>query len=267
MAPGAQYRPVVIECHPGKSLARQKFLDRTARFIPHLGDALCVRTGERTADRGYVRQPLRTGNAFDHPVIPVGVHVAQLPTSDDRVHDQQHHDHVMTVNGIGPRMAEASSQPFPDAEEGEEVPEDDGSRIRCEVPRFESDAKARLGFTSNVSSTMPHPRGLRFSWYFFAIHNHCTGFGDHVPFHYFRLMIDPVRFRTRFRNHACDLSSPAADISHTAASARPPPPVFRRANARMGRFLCNWRVYKRREQCWRRAGGIGWPEAHPAAAR
>ena len=124
MAPGAQYRPVVIERHPGKSLVRQTFHDKTARFIPHFGNTLCVRTGERTADRGYVRQPLQTGNAFDHPVIPVGVHVAQLPMSDDQVHDQQHHDHVMTVNGIGPQVAGASPQPFPGAEEGEEMLEE-----------------------------------------------------------------------------------------------------------------------------------------------
>ena len=85
--------------------------------------------------------------------------------SDDQVHDQQHHDHVMAVNGIGLQMAETSPQPFFDADEGEEVLEDDESRVRCQALRFESDIEARLGFTSNVGSAMLHLRGLRFVWY------------------------------------------------------------------------------------------------------
>ena len=129
MASGTRHRPAVIERHSRKPLTRQALHDQTSRFTPHLGDTFFIRGGKRTTDRGYVRESLRTGNTPDHPVIPVGVHIAQPPMSDDRVHDRQHHDNVMVVNGIGPQMAEASPRPFPDAEEGEEVPEDDGSRI------------------------------------------------------------------------------------------------------------------------------------------
>ncbi len=41
-------------------------------------------------------------------------------------------------------MAEASPQPFFDADEGEEVLEDDESRVRCQALRFESDVEAQL---------------------------------------------------------------------------------------------------------------------------
>ena len=55
MTPGAQHRPVVIERHPWKPLVRQALHDQASRFTSHFGDALFIRTGERAADRGYIR--------------------------------------------------------------------------------------------------------------------------------------------------------------------------------------------------------------------
>ena len=165
MTPGAQHRPVVIERHPRTPLVRQALRDQTSRCTSHFGDTLLIRIGERAADCGHVRQPLQTENPLDHLVIAVGVHVAQPPVSDDQVHDQQHHDHVVTVDRIVLQVAETSPQPFFDADEGEEVLEDDESRVRCQALRLESDIEARFGFTSNVGSAMLHLRGLRFVWY------------------------------------------------------------------------------------------------------
>ena len=41
--------------------------DRIVRFASHFGDTPSVRAGKPGADRGYVRRPLRTGNASDRP--------------------------------------------------------------------------------------------------------------------------------------------------------------------------------------------------------
>ena len=86
--------------------------------------------------------------------------------SDDEMHDQQHHDHVMAVNRIDLQVAETTPQPFLDANEGEEVLKKDESRVRCQVLRFESDIQTQPGFTTNIGSAMFHLRGLRFIWYF-----------------------------------------------------------------------------------------------------
>ena len=144
VSPGTQHRPVVIERHSRKSLVYQTLYDQVSRFTSHFGDTLFIRTGERPAERGYVRQPLQTENPFDHFVITVVLHVSQPPVSDDQMHDQQHHDHVMAVNRIALQVAETSPQPFFDADEGEEVLKDDESRIRCQALRFESDVEAQL---------------------------------------------------------------------------------------------------------------------------
>ena len=116
--------------------------DRIVQFASHFGDTPSVRAGKQGADRGYVRRPLRTGNAPDRPVIPAGVRIAQPPASDDRVRNRRHHDRAAAANGIGPRVAEASRQPFPDAGDGEDVPEGDGFRMRCRVPRLKPSGNA-----------------------------------------------------------------------------------------------------------------------------
>ena len=56
---------------------------------------------------GHVRQSFQTEIPLDHLVITV-IHVAQPPVSDDQVHDQQHHDHVVAVNRIALQVAETS---------------------------------------------------------------------------------------------------------------------------------------------------------------
>ena len=66
-ASGARHRPAVIGCRPRKPLMRRAPHDRTSRFIPHFGETSSVRTGGRTADRGYA------GNRFGpgmRPTIP-----------------------------------------------------------------------------------------------------------------------------------------------------------------------------------------------------
>ena len=233
MTPGAQHRPVVIERHSRKSFVYQTLYDQVSRFTSYFGDTLFIRTGERAADRGHVRQPLQTENPFDHLVITVVLHVSQPPVSDDQVHDQQHHDHVMAVNRIALQVAETSPQPFFDADEGEEVLKDDESRIRCQALRFESDVEAQLGFTSNVGSAMLHLRGLRFVWYVVLRDNYCTSFGDHVSLCYIRFTNDSVRPCTTLKNIACGLSSLAVNLSHTLF--RSENPVFCAANASLDR--------------------------------
>ena len=143
----------------------------------------------------------------------------------------------MAVNGIGLQMAEASPQPFFDADEGEEVLEDDEARIRCQALRFESDVEAQLGFTSNVGSAMLHLRGLRFAGYVVLGDNYCTRFGDHVSFCYFRFATDSVRLYTRLKNPVCGLSSLAVNISYTLLQSENP--VFCAVNTCMGENLCN----------------------------
>ena len=162
-------------------------------------------------------------------------HVAQTPVSDDQMHDQQHHDHVAAVNGIGSQVTEAPPQPFPDVEAGEKVLEDDESRIGCEALRFESDVETRPDFTSNIGIAILHPHGLRFAWYVVSKNNHCISFGDHAPFHYFRFTIDPLRFRARCRNHARGLSSPAVNISRKPVWSENP--IFCAVNAPTSRFF------------------------------
>ena len=233
MTPGAQHRPVEIHRHPRQPLDRQALHDQMSRFTLHFDDTLSICAGERAADRGHVRQSLQTESALDHLVITVGVHVAQPPVSDDQVHDQKHHDHVMAVNRIILQMAEASPQPFFDADEGEEVLEDDETRIRCQALRLESDVEAQLGFTSNVGSAMLHLRGLRFAWYVVLGDNYCTSFGDHVSFCYFRFANDSVRLYTRLKNPVCGLSSLAVNISY--ALLRSENSVFCAVNTCMGR--------------------------------
>ena len=232
MPPGAQHRPVVIERHSRKSLVYQTLHDQMSRFTSHFGDTLFICTGERPADRGHVRQPLQTENPFDHLVITVVVHVSQPPVSDDQMHDQQHHDHMMAVNRIGLQVAETSPQPFFDADEREEVLKDDESRIRCQALLFESDVETQFGFTSNVGSAMLHLRGLRFVWCVVVGNDYCTSFGDHVSLYYIRFTNDSVRSCTRFRNIACGLSSLAVNLSHTLF--RSETPVFCAVNACMG---------------------------------
>ena len=121
MAPCTQHRPVEVQRHRRKSLNRQALHDQMPRLDLHFADALCICTGERAAERGHVRQSLQTENPFDHRVIAIVVHVSQAPVSDDEMHDQQHHDHVMAVNRIDLQVAETTPQPFLDANEGEEV--------------------------------------------------------------------------------------------------------------------------------------------------
>ena len=87
--------------------------DRAVQFASHFGDTPSVRAGKQGADHGYVRRPPRTGNAPDRPVIPAGVRIAQPPASDDRVRNRRRHIRATAANGIGPRVAEASRQPFP----------------------------------------------------------------------------------------------------------------------------------------------------------
>lgn len=109
---------------------------------------------------------------------------------------------MVVVNRIALQMAETSPQPFSDADKREEVLKDDESRVRCQTLRFESDAEAHLGFTSNVGSAMLHLRGLRFVWYVVVDNYYCINFGGHISFCYIRFTDDTVRFYTRFKNTA-----------------------------------------------------------------
>ena len=66
MATGARHRSAVIGRRP-ENPAHHVPHDRIVQFASHFGDTPSVRAGKPGADRGYVRRPLRTGNAPDRP--------------------------------------------------------------------------------------------------------------------------------------------------------------------------------------------------------
>ena len=72
---------------------------------------------------------------------------------------------MVGVDGVGLQVAEASPQPFLDANDGEEVLKENEARVRCQVLPLESEFHTRFGFTSNVGFAKFHSRGLRCAWY------------------------------------------------------------------------------------------------------
>ena len=116
-----------------------------------------------SGDGGHVRQSLQAEHALDQFIISVVVEVSQSSMSDDEMHDQQHHHDVVSVDWVGLQVAEASPQPLLDANEGEEVLEENESRIRRQLC-LESELHAQRGFTPSLA-LLSFTRGLRFIWY------------------------------------------------------------------------------------------------------
>ena len=140
MAPGAQHRAVEVERYARESFGHQALHDHSARLDSDFADALCICTGERAADGGHVRQSLQAKHPFDQFIITVVVQVSQSSMSDDEMHDQQHHHDVVAVNRIGFQVAEASPQPFLDANEREEVLKENQSRSTMSDPASRTEA-------------------------------------------------------------------------------------------------------------------------------
>ena len=67
----------------------------------------------------------------------------------------------MAVNWVALHVAKTSPQALLEADLGEEVLEQDKTRVRRQVLRFEAHIQIRPGFTSNIGLAMFHVSGLR----------------------------------------------------------------------------------------------------------
>jgi hypothetical protein len=120
------------------------------------------------------RQLLEAKNPFNHLVITVVVHISQPAVSDNQMHDQQHHDQVMTIDRTVLQMTEASPQPLLRADSGEEVLKENQARVRSQILRFESNIQSGSGFTSDICFAMFHFSGLRLDGYIVFVDEYCT---------------------------------------------------------------------------------------------
>ena len=94
--------------------------------------------------------------------------------TNDQMHDQQHHDHVVAINPAPIQMAKTTPQSFLEADLSEEMLKQNKPRVRGQVLRLKAHIQIRSRFTSNSRLAMFHVSGLCRDWHVVLVDVHCT---------------------------------------------------------------------------------------------